>query len=112
MKPAAARGQLYPALFLERDQVRAVAAVSEPHAGRAAAGAGGRLPGWLGRWLSTYGRVPLFYFVLHFCLISGGLASGQAINLSFAAIKDWLAGYQHSLLRLYAVWVAVLLLTY
>ena len=78
----------------------------------------GRLPGWLGRWLSTYGRVPLFYFVLHFCLISGGayvwtrLAFGQAINLSFAAVKDWPAGYQPSLLRLYAVWMAVLLLTY
>jgi hypothetical protein len=40
------------------------------------------------------------------------LAFGQAINLSFAAVKDWPAGYQPSLLRLYAVWVAVLLLTY
>ncbi|GAA4496180.1 DUF1624 domain-containing protein [Hymenobacter ginsengisoli] len=78
----------------------------------------GRLPGRLGQWLSIYGRVPLFYFVLHFCLISGGayvwtrLAFGQAINLSFASVKDWPAAYHPSLLRLYTVWVAVLLLTY
>jgi uncharacterized membrane protein len=83
----------------------------------ALAGAG-RLPGRLSRWLSTYGRVPLFYFVLHFSLISGGayvwtrLAFGQAINLSFAAVKDWPAGYQPSLLRLYVVWAAVVALTY
>jgi uncharacterized membrane protein len=77
-----------------------------------------RLPGWLSRWLSTYGRVPLFYFVLHFCLISGGayawtrLAFGQAINLSFASVKDWPAGYQPSLLRLYVVWAVVVALLY
>lgn len=78
----------------------------------------GRLPAWLGRWLSTYGRVPLFYFVLHFCLISGGayvwtrLAFGQASNLSFAAVKDWPAAYQPSLLRLYLVWAVVVALLY
>jgi len=77
-----------------------------------------RLPGWLIRWLSTYGRVPLFYFVLHFCLISGGaytwtrLAFGHAINLSFASVKDWPAGYQPSLLRLYVVWAVVVALLY
>jgi uncharacterized membrane protein len=77
-----------------------------------------RLPGRLSSWLSTYGRVPLFYFVLHFCLISGGayvwtrLAFGQAINLSFAAIKDWPAPYHPSLLRLYVVWALVVALTY
>ncbi len=77
-----------------------------------------RLPGWLSRFLSVYGRVPLFYFVLHFCLISGGayvwtrLAFGQAINLSFAAIKDWPPAYQHSLLRVYVVWAVAVALLY
>jgi uncharacterized membrane protein len=78
----------------------------------------GRLPERLSRWLSTYGRVPLFYFVLHFCLISGGayvwtrLAFGQAINLSFASVKDWPAAYHPSLLRLYLVWAVVVALLY
>lgn len=78
----------------------------------------GHLPGRLSRWLSTYGRVPLFYFVLHFCLISGGayvwtrLAFGQAINLAFATVKDWPAAYTPSLLRAYAVWVVVVALLY
>ena len=78
----------------------------------------GHLPGRLSRWLSTYGRVPLFYFVLHFALVSGGayvwtrLAFGRAINLAFAEVKDWPAGYEPSLLRLAAVWLAVVLLLY
>jgi uncharacterized membrane protein len=77
-----------------------------------------RLPGRLSRWLSIYGRVPLFYFVLHFCLISGGayvwtrLAFGQAINLSFASVKDWPAAYNPSLLRVYMVWAVVVSLLY
>ncbi|QKG51798.1 hypothetical protein [Hymenobacter sp. BRD67] len=76
------------------------------------------LPGRLSRWLSIYGRVPLFYFVLHFCLVSGGafiwttLAFGKAINLSFAPVKDWPAGYHPSLLRAYVVWVCVVGLMY
>ncbi len=75
-------------------------------------------PGRLSRWLQTYGRVPLFYFLLHFCLISGGafiwttLAFGKAINLSFAAVKDWPAAYHPSLLRAYVVWVVVVGLLY
>jgi uncharacterized membrane protein len=77
-----------------------------------------RLPGWLSQGLSIYGRVPLFYFVGHFCLISGGayvwtrLAFGQAINLSFAAVKDWPAAYHPSLLRVYVVWAVVVGLLY
>ena len=78
----------------------------------------GRLPGWLGRGLSVYGRVPLFYFVLHFCLISGGayawtrLAFGHAVNLSFAAVKEWPVAYHPSLLRVYVVWAVVVGLLY
>jgi uncharacterized membrane protein len=78
----------------------------------------GRLPARLSRWLSVYGRVPLFYFVLHFALISGGayvwtrLAFGQAINLSFAAVKDWPAAYQPNLLRVFVVWAVVVGLLY
>ena len=48
------------------------------------------VPGWLRGWLSTYGKVPMFYYLLHFCLVSGGalvwtwLQFGQPYNFSFA----------------------------
>jgi uncharacterized membrane protein len=75
-------------------------------------------PGRLRRWLITYGRVPLFYFLLHLALISGGafvwtaLAFGKPINFSFASIKDWPPAYHPSLLRAYVVWVVVVGLLY
>ncbi|OGX91774.1 DUF1624 domain-containing protein [Hymenobacter coccineus] len=75
--------------------------------------------GRLGRWLSTYGRVPMFYYLLHFCLLSGGafgwtaLAFGKPFNLSFAPPGAGLpAGYHPSLWRAYAVWAAVVALLY
>ncbi|GAB3571381.1 DUF1624 domain-containing protein [Hymenobacter daeguensis] len=78
--------------------------------------------GWPGRvrgWLSTFGKVPLFYFLLHFALISAGtfiwtwVAFGKPFNLAFPPSGVALpAGYQPSLLRAYAVWLAVVLLLY
>ncbi|MBG8553242.1 DUF1624 domain-containing protein [Hymenobacter guriensis] len=70
------------------------------------------------RWARTFGQVPLFYFVGHLVLVSGAafvwtrLAFGQAVNLSFAAVNQWPAAYQPSLLRAYGVWVLVVLLLY
>jgi uncharacterized membrane protein len=76
-------------------------------------------PGRLRQWLSTYGRVPMFYYLCHFCLISGGayvwtwVAFGQPFNLSFALPgMAQPAAYQPSLLRAYVVWVAVVALLY
>lgn len=76
-------------------------------------------PGRVGRWLGTYGRVPLFYYLLHFCLISGGafgwtaLAFGRPFNLSFAPPGSALpAAYHPSLWRAYAVWAVVVALLY
>jgi uncharacterized membrane protein len=75
--------------------------------------------GWLGRVLATYGRVPLFYYLLHFALISGGsyvwtwVAFGQPYNLAFASsAQDFPVAYHPSLWRAYAVWAAVVLLLY
>jgi len=75
--------------------------------------------GHLGRWLSTYGLVPMFYYLLHFCLLSGGayvwttLAFGHPFNLSFAPPGVPLpAAYHPSLLRTYVVWVMVVALLY
>ncbi len=76
-------------------------------------------PRRLGQWLSTYGRVPMFYYLLHFCLLSGGafgwtmLAFGRPYNLSFAppGVAPP-AAYHPSLLRAYVVWVVIVALLY
>jgi uncharacterized membrane protein len=67
------------------------------------------------QWLRTYGQVPFFYYLLHLLLICGGawcwtqLAFGKPYNFSFIAINEWPAAYTPSLLRAYAVWLAVVL---
>lgn len=74
--------------------------------------------GWGMRVLRTFGQVAFFYYLLHFTLISAAawvwttLAFGQAINLSFANVKDWPAGYVPNLGRAYLVWGAVVVLMY
>lgn len=71
-----------------------------------------------GRWLRTYGQVPFFYYLLHLALLSGGawgwtnVAFGQPVNFSFSDPKEWPLAYAPSLLRAYAVWLAVVLLLY
>ncbi|MGY3090299.1 putative membrane protein [Hymenobacter sp. UYAg731] len=75
--------------------------------------------GRLARWLSTFGKVPMFYYLLHFCLISGGAllwtwaAFGRPYNLSFAPPgAPQPAAYQPSLLRAYVVWAVVVVALY
>lgn len=69
-------------------------------------------------FLSVYGRVPFFYFLLHFCLISASsyiwsrVSFGQATNLSFTNPTDWPSAYHFSLWRVYGVWLAAVLITY
>ena len=76
------------------------------------------LPGRVSRWLSTFGKVPMFYYLLHFCLVSGGALVwswwqfGRPFNFSFAEPKDWPTAYQPSLLRAYVVWAVVVLALY
>ena len=77
------------------------------------------VPARLRQWLSTYGKVPMFYYLLHFCLISGGalvwtwVQFGQPYNLSFAPPgAPQPAAYQPSLLRAYVVWAVVVLALY
>ncbi|WP_210520916.1 DUF1624 domain-containing protein [Hymenobacter terricola] len=76
-------------------------------------------PARLSRWLATYGRVPMFYYLMHFCLISGGalvwtvLAFGKPYNLSFAPPGTAQpVDYHPSLLRAYIVWLVVVLALY
>jgi uncharacterized membrane protein len=77
------------------------------------------LPARLRGWLRVFGNVPLFYYVVHFALISAGVlvwtwaAFGKPYNLAFAppGVPPPPA-YQPSLLRAYAVWAGVVLLLY
>jgi uncharacterized membrane protein len=72
----------------------------------------------LSQWLSTFGQVPFFYYLLHLLLISGSawvwtrLAFGHAVNFSFSTPAEWPTSYQPSLLRAYLVWAVTILALY
>jgi uncharacterized membrane protein len=77
------------------------------------------LPGRVRGWLRTFGQVPLFYFLLHFAVLSAGslvwtwVAFGRPFNLAFPPSGVALpAAYQPSLWRAYAVWVVLVMLLY
>jgi uncharacterized membrane protein len=77
------------------------------------------LPARLRGWLSVFGKVPLFYYLVHFALISFGTfvwtwaAFGKPYNLAFSPPGvPQPAAYQPSLLRAYVVWAVVVLLLY
>lgn len=75
-----------------------------------------RPPGALGRALGVYGRVPLFYYVLHLPLIHAlavgasyarsGEAAGLFTSFSMAVHPP---GYGYGLPVVYLVWIAVVL---
>lgn len=75
-------------------------------------------PTRLRRWLSVYGQVPFFFFVLHFAVISVSslvwtrLQFGRFSNLAFSSPADFPSGYHPSLIRVYVVWVLVVVLMY
>ncbi len=69
-------------------------------------------------FFEVYGRVPFFYYLLHFSLISisafvwAKVSFGIVTNLSFMQPKDWPAGYHPSLLRNYLAWLVLVLALY
>jgi uncharacterized membrane protein len=78
--------------------------------------------GWLAGVLETFGRVPLFYYMLHIPLIH--LAAIAVSLIRTGAVTPWLfanhplnpgqapAGYQWSLPVLYLVWAVVVVILY
>jgi hypothetical protein len=85
-----------------------------------------RPPGAVGRFLSAYGRVPMFFYVAHLPLIhvlAVVVAAVQAGSLS-GPFVHWAAfqspsfvvppptGYGLSLLGVYALWIGVVLALY
>jgi uncharacterized membrane protein len=80
-------------------------------------------PGWLGSKLIHFGRVPMFFYLLHLYLIHGLatiaiVASGRPWTdtiLSFnpnGKDSPWLMGYGYSLAGTYLVWLLIILILY
>ena len=72
-----------------------------------------RLSAGIKQFLTVYGRVPFFFFIVHLAVISVTsylwtyLSFGRGVNLSFASVKEWPVEYQPSLLRAYFVWLLI-----
>jgi uncharacterized membrane protein len=76
-----------------------------------------RVSGRLEKLLTTYGKVPFFFFLLHLPLISSTSIVWAFLKFDVFTILAFSAqnlpvGYTPSLLRLYLVWVIVLLILY
>lgn len=82
-----------------------------------------RARGAIARWITVFGRVPFFYYVLHIPLVHALALVVSAIRLG--SVSPWLftnhpmgnpeppPGYTWSLWQLYAVWaVAIVILTF
>ncbi|MEW6737545.1 MAG: heparan-alpha-glucosaminide N-acetyltransferase domain-containing protein [Acidobacteriota bacterium] len=71
--------------------------------------------GWLARKLLIFGRVPMFYYLLHLYLIH---IAALVVGLLFQQPVAWLwgagrrAGYGHNLLFVYCVWILVIVILY
>jgi uncharacterized membrane protein len=77
----------------------------------------------IGRIIIIYGRVPLFFYILHLFLIhmlgiAAVVASGRPwTDMIFTTMQNakdspWLAGYGFSLAGTYLVWIVVIVLLY
>lgn len=69
-------------------------------------------------WLAVYGRVPFFFFVMHFAVISVSsmiwtrVQFGHVVNIGFSGAEQLPNDYEPSLLRVYLVWILVIAAMY
>lgn len=67
---------------------------------------------------ATFGRVPLFFYLLHIPLINlsaqlwTGLHYGAAVNMLTTGPEGWPPGYEPALWRAYLVWAVFLIVMY
>jgi hypothetical protein len=75
----------------------------------------------LGKSITTFGRVPMFYYLLHILLIHlfalfGAVATGykwsDMVLTTMIYRSPGLKGYGFNLLTVYIVWVALILILY
>jgi hypothetical protein len=80
-----------------------------------------RPAGVVGRFFVTYGRVPLFYYLLHIPLIHGLMILGDYHRFGASPFAnkgpwpphtDYAPGYGYDLPVVYLVWIGVILLLY
>lgn len=69
------------------------------------------------RPILVFGRVPMFYYILHLYVIhafavGGGLAQGFDVGQMFVGWWDFPAGYGYNLAVVYVVWIVVVVLLY
>jgi uncharacterized membrane protein len=81
-------------------------------------GLGEGKPGPVGRFLITYGRVPMFFYILHFALIHGAALASSYLRAShdFGPWHPPLAypfpWYRYTLPEVYLIWLGVVLVLY
>lgn len=74
--------------------------------------------GWWTNVALTFGQVPLFFYILHFALLSAASALwstfflGGYVNFAIANPTDWPVDYSPAILRVYVIWIIVLIITY
>ena len=77
-----------------------------------------RMRGWLGNILATFGRVPLFYYLIHIpaihivALLVWYLRDGSTHSESFVTAPFVRMSDRWGLLLLYLVWLIVIVLLY
>lgn len=70
------------------------------------------------RFLLVFGKVPLFFYLLHIPLINVSamlwtyLSFGRSVNFFFTPSKLWPAAYEPNLLRAYLVWAILIFALY
>jgi len=75
------------------------------------------LQGKVAQWLAVFGRVPFFYYLMHFVLIVMGASIWSYAMYGeshwwFRGAEAFPPGYEFSLLLIYAAWVPLVLMLY